>query len=47
MSQKEDTWALNKQRDLTYCHCSLEFISDNEYSRTEFFSFGPNITENI
>lgn len=47
MSRKEDIWALNRQGDLIYCHCSLEFISDNECSRTEFFSFGPNITENI
>lgn len=35
------------QTDLTYCHCSLEMISDNECSRTENSSFGPNITENI
>lgn len=47
MSQKGDTWALIRQGDLTYCHCSLEIISDNECSRTENSSFGPNITENI
>jgi len=47
MSQKGDTWALIRWRDLTYCHCSLEMISDNECSRTENSSFGPNITENI